>query len=191
RTMKRISVSYVYYFNKKYNRIGHLFQDRYRSEAVEEDSYILGAVRYIHNNPVKAKMVKTVEEYQWSSYKDYIGNDGQKCNWLESSFILSMLSDNKEKAIERFKEFSKQEEEENQFLENHTSTKENQYPIENVKDEIIKILENNGQNIKSLKDCNDKKMRNYLLREIKKATNRSVRELSGILGISKDIIFRA
>jgi hypothetical protein len=50
---------------------------------------------------------------------------------------------------------------------------------------------NNGQSINSLKDCKDKKMRNDLLREIKKATNSSVRELVGILGMSKDIIFRA
>jgi putative transposase len=54
RIMKRINISYAYYFNKKYDRIGHLFQDRFKSEGIESDVYLLSAVRYIHNNPVKA-----------------------------------------------------------------------------------------------------------------------------------------
>ncbi len=57
RVMKRITVSYVYYFNKKYKRIGHLFQDRFRSEVVEDDNYVLSLARYIHQNPVKAGIV--------------------------------------------------------------------------------------------------------------------------------------
>ena len=48
---KRIGVRYVYWYNWKYNRRGHLFQDRYRSEAVEDDSYFLTVLRYIHQNP--------------------------------------------------------------------------------------------------------------------------------------------
>ncbi len=65
--MKRINISYVYYFNKKYDRIGHLFQDRFKSEGIENDAYLLSAVRYIHNNPVKAGKVQSIEEYKWSS----------------------------------------------------------------------------------------------------------------------------
>jgi len=68
RAMKRIGVSYAYYFNKKYRRVGHLFQDRYRSEAVEKETYLLAAVRYIHNNPVIAGLVKRAGDYPWSSY---------------------------------------------------------------------------------------------------------------------------
>ena len=55
--MKCINVSYAMYFNRKYNRVGHLFQDRFRSEVVENDSYMLSAARYIHNNPVLAGSV--------------------------------------------------------------------------------------------------------------------------------------
>ena len=51
--MKRVTVSYVYYFNKKHKRVGHLFQDRFKSEVVDEDSYALSLARYIHQNPVK------------------------------------------------------------------------------------------------------------------------------------------
>jgi REP element-mobilizing transposase RayT len=66
--MKRINISYSYYFNKKYGRIGHLFQDRFKSEGIDSDAYLLSVVRYIHNNPVKAGLVKNIEEYKWSSY---------------------------------------------------------------------------------------------------------------------------
>ena len=60
RTMKRIGVSYSYYFNKKYKRVGHLFQGRFRSQIIETDSSILSCLRYIHNNPVKAQDRKSV-----------------------------------------------------------------------------------------------------------------------------------
>ncbi|MFT9497974.1 transposase, partial [Anaerosolibacter sp.] len=191
RTMKRISVSYVYYFNKKYRQIGHLFQDRYRSEAVEEDSYILGVVRYIHNNPIRAGMVSKAEEYQWSSYRDYINGHGQKFQWLETNFILSMLSDKKETAIGRFKEFSRENEEENQFIDDGVLLKGDKGTEENVNYEIARILKNSGQSLENFKNCKDKKKRNFLLRQIKEETNYSIRELSTILGISKDMVFRA
>ena len=58
RFMKRVEVTYAYYFNKKYGRIGHLFQDRYKSENIDSNEHLLAAVRYIHKNPVKARIVK-------------------------------------------------------------------------------------------------------------------------------------
>ena len=56
--IKRVGGSYAYWYNWKYYRKGHLFQDRYRSEPVENDSYFLTVLRYIHQNPVKANIVK-------------------------------------------------------------------------------------------------------------------------------------
>lgn len=50
--MKRIVVSYVAWYNRKYNRVGHLYQDRFKSEAVENDEYLLTVLRYIHQNPL-------------------------------------------------------------------------------------------------------------------------------------------
>lgn len=71
RLMKRIGVSYVNYF-KKYKRVGHLFQDRYKSENIDTEQYLLECSRYIHNNPVKANLVKLPEDYLWSSYPCYL-----------------------------------------------------------------------------------------------------------------------
>lgn len=67
--IKRMASSYVYYFNHKYDRIGHLFQDRFKSEPVDTEAYLLTAARYILQNPLKAG-ISGVKEYAWSSWKD-------------------------------------------------------------------------------------------------------------------------
>jgi len=71
RIMKRIAGSYAFYFNTKYERTGHLFQDRYMSEPVEDERYLLTVVRYIHNNPEKAGLCAH-NEYRWSSWHEYV-----------------------------------------------------------------------------------------------------------------------
>lgn len=70
--MRRLGSSYVYCYNKKHGRVGHLFQGRFRSEPVDMDTYLLTALRYIHQNPVKAGITKNCAGYRWSSYRDYI-----------------------------------------------------------------------------------------------------------------------
>lgn len=70
-SFRRIASKYVQWYNQKYDRVGHLFQDRFKSEVVEDNRYFLGVLRYIHQNPVKAGMVKTLEAYPWSSYQEY------------------------------------------------------------------------------------------------------------------------
>jgi len=69
--MRRICCSYVYWYNWKYQRIGSLFQDRFKSEPVENDTYFLTVLRYILQNPLKAGMEKTIEDYHWSSIGEY------------------------------------------------------------------------------------------------------------------------
>jgi len=72
-TIKRIATGYAGWFNWKYDRVGHLFQDRFGSEPVESDDYLLSALRYIHHNPIKAMLCHRPEDYLWSSYRDYLG----------------------------------------------------------------------------------------------------------------------
>ena len=74
--MKRIGTRYVVWYNNKYSRTGHLFQDRYRSEAVTDDAYFLTALRYILNNPVKGGICRRAEDYRWSSAADYFSGGG-------------------------------------------------------------------------------------------------------------------
>ena len=86
--MQHINGAYTTYFNVKHARSGHLFQGRYKAILVEIDEYAEELSRYIHLNPVRAKMVKTPEEYEWSSYKFYIGKE-KPPEWLNRNFILS------------------------------------------------------------------------------------------------------
>ena len=69
---RRIGAAFVYWYNMKYDRVGHLFQDRYRSEPVESDEYYLTVLRYILQNPVKAGLCHWPEEYAWSSAEEYL-----------------------------------------------------------------------------------------------------------------------
>ena len=73
RFIARVHSIYARYFNKKYNYLGTLFQGRYSAEIIENDTYMLETSRYIHLNPVKARMVTHPEDYLWSSYQTVIG----------------------------------------------------------------------------------------------------------------------
>ncbi|MBR6509312.1 MAG: transposase [Clostridia bacterium] len=70
--VKRIASSYVYWYNWKYKRNGHLFQDRFKSEPVEDEIYFLTVLRYIHQNPIKAGLSKAIDGYKFSSYNEYV-----------------------------------------------------------------------------------------------------------------------
>ncbi len=102
---RRIGATYVYWYNWKYNRRGHLFQGRYKSETVETDRYFLTVLRYIHQNPLKAGMVKKILEYPWSSYREYIENP----KICDIEFTLNLFSEDREKAMRLFKEFNLEE----------------------------------------------------------------------------------
>ena len=69
--IKSISVSYAYYFNQKYEHLGHLFQDRFRSEVVNDMEYFVTLLRYIHQNPVAGGLVSDVRYYRWSSWREF------------------------------------------------------------------------------------------------------------------------
>ena len=84
RSMKRIGSKYAVWFNTKYQRVGHLFQDRFKSEPVEDPPYFLAVLRYIHFNPVKAGLVKKPEEYPYSSCAGYF--DGATFVNTETAF---------------------------------------------------------------------------------------------------------
>lgn len=73
--LKKINTRFAMRINKELNRVGHVFQDRFKSEAIHNDQHLLQAIRYVHNNPVKAKMVANQKDYPWSSYRYYVGSD--------------------------------------------------------------------------------------------------------------------
>ena len=72
-TVKRIASSYVYYYNRKYGRDGHLFKERFKSEPVNDMAYFVTLLRYIHQNPVKTGIVDDIKDYEYSSWGEYDG----------------------------------------------------------------------------------------------------------------------
>ena len=67
-----VASKFAIWYNAKYERVGYLFQDRFKSEAVETNEYFLTVIRYIHQNPVKAGLCKSVDEYEFSSYNEFL-----------------------------------------------------------------------------------------------------------------------
>lgn len=103
--MKSINVSYVAYFNRVYERSGHLFQDRFRSELVKNDRYLLEVSRYIHNNPVKAKLVEKPSEFKWSSYNIYSGQANDDFDLLDTSMVLGFFAGSNLKSVDEYQKF--------------------------------------------------------------------------------------
>lgn len=102
--MWHINGAYATYFNVKRARSGHLFQGRYKAILVEKDAYAEELSRYIHLNPVRAKMVKTPETYDWSSYNFYIGRKKDP-KWLHRDFILGYFAMKVSAAQKGYKNF--------------------------------------------------------------------------------------
>ncbi len=90
--LRRASIKYAMNFNKKNERVGHVFQDRYKSEIIGDDKYLLQVVRYVHNNPVKAKMVASPDLYKWSSYSEYAKKVFDVIDPKEGRFIMDYFS---------------------------------------------------------------------------------------------------
>ena len=85
---KRVGSKYVQWYNWKYDRAGHLFTGRFKSEPVESTAYFLTVIRCIHQNPVKAQLADSVGDYKWSSYNDYVRRKSRLTN---TSLALKMM----------------------------------------------------------------------------------------------------
>jgi putative transposase len=99
--MSHLTVGYAQYINYRLARTGHLFQNRFKSEVVEDDGYFLTLVRYLHNNPLKAGIVKSSKDYPYSSYPRYLETGKQikylkKYAFLNTEFVLGMFNQMKE-----------------------------------------------------------------------------------------------
>lgn len=102
--MAHINGAYTTYVNVKRQRAGHLFQGRYKAILVEKEEYALELSRYLHLNPVRAKMVARPEEYPWSSYRAYVGLSPSP-EWLQREWILGHFGPTEPKAWERYRDF--------------------------------------------------------------------------------------
>jgi len=104
KVMHGLNGGYTGYFNRKHNRVGHLFQGRYKAILVERESYLVELSRYVHLNPVRAGMVGTPEEYLWSSYPGYILKR-KMVDWVEYSWVLGCFGDDAAVARKRYRAY--------------------------------------------------------------------------------------
>jgi len=173
--MKKISISYVYWYNKKYDRTGYLFQGRFISEPVENDSYLLTAARYIHQNPVKVGL--TMQD--WTSYSGYL----KRNEIVDSEIILGIFGQNERKALENFIHFMNE-----QNLSQCLDSDENEKFTDKNAEIIIKELG-------SVTSCRDlrklkREERDGILRKLKNE-GLAVRQISRITGIHRKSIISA
>jgi len=102
--MRQLNGVYTQYFNRQHNRVGHVYQGRYKAILVEKDSYLLELSRYVVLNPVRAGMIKNMDEWHWSSYLVTIGKLPTP-DWLEVDWLLSQFSLQRNRARSRYIDF--------------------------------------------------------------------------------------
>ena len=169
---KRIGARYVFWYNWKYGRSGHLFQDRYKSEAVEDDSYFLAVLRYIYQNPVKAKICRKPEDYKWSSYQSF----GKEETLADHGRILQMVT------ADQFKTYVETPVEE-QFL----NLTEDKRPNDQEAAKIIKAICKIKQ-LTEFQSLMPEKQAVYIAAIHKKGC--SIRQIERLTGVSKARIER-
>ena len=165
--IQKTNLIYANYYNKEKNRVGVLFRNRFKAEGIYDIKYLINCINYIHNNPVKAKIVSRCEDYKYSSYKDYIENKG-----ITKSKIMKEMFGERCDYLKLFNETY-----EKRFIDTEKDTQESTdyYMAEGIREykkvsnrEISEILSNREvlkELIKNLHENNGFKyieIRNYL-----------------------------
>ena len=179
KVVKSLAASYALYFNKKYGRIGHLFQDRYKSEPCNDSEYFLTLFRYIHQNPVKARLVSLAEEYEYSSWpNDYLGKAS-----LPICYIQSVIN---RYGIDELTEWV------NMPLANNVSCLDiNEHRI--IADETIRqlILKKCGAESITSFQLFSKERQKDIVRDVMMELGAGPRQMSRVTGLSYTLIYKA
>lgn len=176
--IQRISSSYVHWYNNKYDRCGHLFQERFKSENVETTTYFLTVLRYIHQNPVKARLATNVFESKWTSIHEYIN----KASLVDVEYGLNLFSKDRGRAIFLFIMYM-QEPNDDECLDENIRVKISDHEV------IIYLHELGITNISALQQMK-KETRDNVIKNLRELNGVSVRQLSRVTGISKSVIDR-
>lgn len=104
--MRRQLTWYAQYYNRRHKRFGHLFENRYKSVLCDEDNYLLALIRYIHLNPIRAGIVRTLEDLErdpWCGHGAVTGK--QECPWMDCDYVLAQFGDTRRKAGNEYRRF--------------------------------------------------------------------------------------
>ena len=159
--MKKIEVKFVRWYNHKYQRIGNLFQDRYKSEPVNNLAYFQTVFRYIHQNPFHAGLETTLGTYPWSSYIDYVNSDPSFTdidtilnlfpNHLECLKFLQIISD--QRCLEHYSSYRLPDSEALKIIQATTSCNspsDFQHLELQTRNQYLKLLHHSGLSVRQL-----------------------------------------
>ncbi len=181
--MKGIATSYAMFFNNKYERVGHVFQDRYRSEPIEDERYLMAVIRYIHNNPVKAGIIEKLEQYQWSSYQYYLDPIKIEPKLVDSLYILGMISEDSNQALQEFERFST-ERDKTEYMDDDETVR----TLEQGRVFLEEYLKKNWQWVTGKELIKNVEIRTQVIRELKSNTRLSVRKIAELMGINRGMV---
>lgn len=178
RIIQSINISYSIYFNKKYDRIGHLFQNRFKSKAIDSQEYLKNLIRYIHKNPENAGII---EKYKWTSYEEYI----YKENIINSKFVLDFFGVSKEEKLYNIKKFHYN------YNKNIDLTKDYELITKIDDEEAINIIKNilKEDNLMKIQNYNKNKRDKAILKILEIEGIRKI-QISRLIGINKKTIER-
>ena len=105
RIMQCLTITYTKWFNRRHGRVGHVFQGRFHSRLIEQDAYLLVASRYVHLNPVRARLVRRPADYAWSSYRAYQQSLGDPLCLVDTATLLSLVDPGTREPQRAYQEF--------------------------------------------------------------------------------------
>ena len=183
RIMQNLCFRYTQWVNRRQDRVGHLFQGRYKAVLVNVDSYLLELVRYIHLNPVRAGMVKSPEDYLWSGHLAYLGE--KKLPWLTTDWILSRLSSSPSRASNEYREFVRPGTEDGHREEFHRGTKGERRILggEQFIEEVFRKAKQEPKKTLTMGELIEKVCQNYGLNEAELSAAGKSHRLSLVRGV--------
>lgn len=101
--MQNLQFRYTRYYNRRYKKMGHLFQGRYKAILCDQESYLLELVRYIHLNPLRAGLIRQIDRYRWSSHPIYLQGDERQ--GVSVTAVLEQFAGKRVEAIRRYRSF--------------------------------------------------------------------------------------
>jgi putative transposase len=103
--MRHLNGVYTQRYNRRHERVGHVYQGRYKAVLVERDAHLLELTRYVVLNPVRAGLVKDAGEWPWSSYRATVGHAAPPFEWRETDWLLGQFGRDRYAAIRRYVDF--------------------------------------------------------------------------------------
>lgn len=195
--MHRINNDFSKYYNISNKRTGHVFQERYKGYLVKDDAYLLSLLRYVHQNPVKAKMCKNLSDYYWSSDSSYRRNF--QCQLVDIDFVLNIFSLERKVAINEYIKFMDSNELEDStifesadmIIEDKNASVQIEIERQSLDDILYNAVNNSEELFQNIKSGSRKRIlseykKMYIVKSL--SLNYTMKEIGENIGISESAV---